>query len=93
MRIAKWIERFFGRLSDGNLCVTCAMKDWLKQEWDIDASVLYDRAPQSFHRASLKEKHALFSKLPIENMFTEKSSLIEVSDNETKGETVLFLSR
>lgn len=74
VRIAKWIEHFFGRLSDGNLCVTHAMKDWLKREWDIDASVLYDRAPQSFHRASLEEKHALFSKLPIENVFTEKSS-------------------
>lgn len=74
VRIAKWIEHFFGRLSDGNLCVTLAMKDWLKREWDIDASVLYDRAPQSFHRASLEEKHALFSKLPIENVFTEKSS-------------------
>ena len=74
VRIAKWIEHFFGRLSDGNLCVTHAMKDWLKREWDIDASVLYDRAPQSFHRASLEERHALFSKLPIENVFTEKSS-------------------
>ena len=50
------------------------MQDWLKQEWNIDASVLYDRAPQSFHRSSLEEKHALFSKLPIENTFTEETS-------------------
>lgn len=61
--IAKEIERFFGQRSDGNLCVTKAMKEWLKDEWNIEASVLYDRAPKMFHTASLNEKYELFEKL------------------------------
>ena len=63
VRIARWIERFFGRLSDGNLCVTKAMQAWLKKEWGIEASVLYDRAPSHFHQATLQEKHTLFHKI------------------------------
>ena len=74
VKIAMWIERFFGQRSDGNLCVTQAMQvfhflylnkvqKWLKENWHIESSVLYDRAPSSFHRCSLQEKHALFSRI------------------------------
>ncbi|OAO11747.1 chitobiosyldiphosphodolichol beta-mannosyltransferase [Blastocystis sp. ATCC 50177/Nand II] len=81
VRIAKWIERRFGRRSDGNLCVTKAMKEWLHTEWGIEATVLYDRAPSFFHRTSLDERHALFQRiLPSiglqcsedETLFTER---------------------
>lgn len=52
------------------------MKIWLKEEWNIEASVLYDRAPAMFHKASLNEKHALFDRLrpllDIDCAFTEK---------------------
>ena len=71
--LAKWIERRFGRRSDGNLCVTKAMKvivfslphfqEWLHKEWGIEATVLYDRAPSFFHRTSLDERHALFQRI------------------------------
>ena len=74
--IAKAIERFFGQRSDGNLCVTKAMKKWLREEWNIEASVLYDRAPAMFHTASLIEKHELFGRLQpllgIDCCLTEK---------------------
>lgn len=33
--IAKYYERFFGRLADEHLCVTGAMRNWLVAEWGI----------------------------------------------------------
>lgn len=34
-RIAKWIERWFGRKADANFCVTKAMKEDLINNWNI----------------------------------------------------------
>ena len=39
------------------------MQSWLKKEWGIEASVLYDRAPSHFHQSTLQEKHSLFQKI------------------------------
>lgn len=54
------------------------MKKWLKEEWNIEASVLYDRAPSMFHTASLSEKHELFVRLQplldIDSCLTEKKN-------------------
>lgn len=38
-------------------------QEWLHNEWGIEASVLYDRAPSFFHRTSLEERHALFQRI------------------------------
>ncbi|GAB0098022.1 chitobiosyldiphosphodolichol beta-mannosyltransferase [Sergentomyia squamirostris] len=63
VKIARWIESYYGRRSAGNLCVTEAMKRDLLTVYDIKATVLYDRPPDHFRPISLEEKHELFLKL------------------------------
>lgn len=63
IRLAKGYERWMGRRADSGLCVTRAMKLWLKEEWDIQANVLHDRPPSFFCRASLDVQHNLFARL------------------------------
>ncbi|XP_006000163.1 chitobiosyldiphosphodolichol beta-mannosyltransferase [Latimeria chalumnae] len=66
VRIAKWYEKFFGRLSDYNLCVTNAMKEDLEMNWRIKATTLYDKPPSIFKEASPEVQHKLFWKLAQE---------------------------
>ncbi|KAL5706730.1 chitobiosyldiphosphodolichol beta-mannosyltransferase [Ranunculus cassubicifolius] len=61
--IYRWFEKHYGRMADGALCVTKAMQHELAQNWGIDATVLYDQAPEFFHPTSLEEKHKLFCRL------------------------------
>ncbi|XP_067859204.1 chitobiosyldiphosphodolichol beta-mannosyltransferase isoform X2 [Heptranchias perlo] len=61
--IAKWYEHFFGKLSDSNLCVTEAMKEDLRVNWNIKAITLYDCPPPIFKETPLELQHKLFKKL------------------------------
>uniref|UniRef100_A0A3B3Q659 Chitobiosyldiphosphodolichol beta-mannosyltransferase n=1 Tax=Paramormyrops kingsleyae TaxID=1676925 RepID=A0A3B3Q659_9TELE len=63
VRVARWYEKFFGRLSSDNLCVTNAMRDDLQRNWGIKATTLYDKPPAMFQEASLEEQHRLFVKM------------------------------
>ncbi|XP_031561291.1 chitobiosyldiphosphodolichol beta-mannosyltransferase-like, partial [Actinia tenebrosa] len=63
LKIAKWYEHGFGRLSSYNFCVTQAMKEDLLQNWQIRADTLYDRPPERFQTADIETKHNLFLKL------------------------------
>ncbi|KAL5018140.1 hypothetical protein ScPMuIL_003862 [Solemya velum] len=63
VRFSKWYESIFGRLSAANLCVTEAMKEDLKVNWNIKASTLYDTPPEMFHEISVESQHHLFEKL------------------------------
>ncbi|KAM3958555.1 ALG1, chitobiosyldiphosphodolichol beta-mannosyltransferase [Aphomia sociella] len=63
LRISTWIERYFGQSSNHNLCVTYAMKTDLLENWDVIATVLYDRPPKIFHPITVKEKHDFFNKI------------------------------
>ncbi|XP_047330545.1 UDP-glycosyltransferase TURAN isoform X2 [Impatiens glandulifera] len=68
-----WIEKHYGRMSDGSLCVTKAMQHELEQNWGIKATVLYDQPPEFFHLASLEERHQLFCR--IHNDLTQPRGL------------------
>ncbi|RZC94544.1 hypothetical protein C5167_026275 [Papaver somniferum] len=57
VKIYRWIEKHYGKMADGSLCVTKAMQHELAQNWEIKATVLYDQPPEFFHPASLEEKH------------------------------------
>lgn len=35
VRVAKWVEAYYGRRAFGNLCVTKAMRDDLHQNWGV----------------------------------------------------------
>lgn len=65
VRISKSLECLIGRLSHANLCVTKAMKQDLKEKYNIQAEVLYDRPPKQFKSITIKEKHELIMKLAI----------------------------
>ncbi|VFQ61899.1 unnamed protein product [Cuscuta campestris] len=58
-----WIEKYYGRMAKGSLCVTKAMQHELAQNWSISATVLYDHSPEFFRPASLEEKHKLFCRI------------------------------
>lgn len=58
-----WIEKHYGRMANGSLCVTKAMQHELAQNWSISATVLYDHSPEFFRPASLEEKHKLFCRI------------------------------
>jgi beta-1,4-mannosyltransferase len=65
-KIAKYYERKLGPLSDGNLCVTSSMKEYLISTFHIQndrINVLYDRPPEFFHLTPLGIKHQLMMKL------------------------------
>ncbi len=61
--IAEWYEWFFGQQATSHLCVSKAMQLFLRAEWGITATVFYDTPPTWFHRASLPEKHDLFTRI------------------------------
>ncbi|RZC54713.1 hypothetical protein C5167_013568 [Papaver somniferum] len=63
VKVYRWIEKHYGKMADGSLCVTQAMQHELAQNWDIKATVLYDQPPDFFHPASLEERHELFCRL------------------------------
>ncbi|KAL3639264.1 hypothetical protein CASFOL_017171 [Castilleja foliolosa] len=59
----RWIEKRFGKMAHGSLCVTRAMQHELSHNWGIKATVLYDQPPEFFRPASLTEKHNLFCRI------------------------------
>ncbi|XP_047389214.1 chitobiosyldiphosphodolichol beta-mannosyltransferase isoform X3 [Sciurus carolinensis] len=61
--LAKWYERFFGRLSHLNLCVTNAMREDLAENWHIKAVTVYDKPASFFKETPLDLQHELFVKL------------------------------
>ncbi|KAL1537646.1 chitobiosyldiphosphodolichol beta-mannosyltransferase [Salvia divinorum] len=61
--IYRWIEKRYGRMAHGSLCVTRAMQHELLLNWGIKATVLYDQPPEFFQPASLEQKHDLFCRI------------------------------
>lgn len=61
--LAKWYEKFFGRLSHLNLCVTNAMREDLAENWCVRAVTLYDKPASFFKETPLDLQHELFMKL------------------------------
>lgn len=64
VRIARFIETFFGQSADQSICVTYSMKEDLMMNWNVNnAIVLYDRPPKIFRPLTLQEKHDWFLQL------------------------------
>jgi beta-1,4-mannosyltransferase len=61
--VSRLYERFFARRADASLCVTAAMRAWLLEEWGVEATVLYDKAPLHFRQATTEEAHELLLRL------------------------------
>ncbi|KAJ1502616.1 mannosyltransferase [Coelomomyces lativittatus] len=58
VKIARWLEWYYGHQADGHLCVTQAMQRFLKDTFQVNgpAVVLYDRPQENFRKLTLKEK-------------------------------------
>ena len=64
-KLARWYERTMAPYADGHLCVTNAMKDFLRSDMKIEhnVSVLYDCPPSMFRAMSLSERHDFLLRL------------------------------
>jgi beta-1,4-mannosyltransferase len=78
LKLATALEMNFGRwFGNEHLCVSEAMKKDLKQKYNINATVLYDRPPKAIFRKeslSLEEKHDLFRRVFPDNVETANGS-------------------
>jgi beta-1,4-mannosyltransferase len=56
-------ERRWARRADGHLAVSQALADWLKREWRLQATVVYDRPTAFFAKPSLDAANELWQRL------------------------------
>ena len=63
VRFSKFIEDFVGSRVPTAFCVSKAMKKDLETRLGINATVLYDRPPESFRPITIDERHFFFQKL------------------------------
>eukprot|EP00118_Oscarella_pearsei_P003366 m.14047 g.14047 ORF g.14047 m.14047 type:complete len:501 (+) comp25438_c0_seq1:719-2221(+) len=63
VRAAKVYEQTLGTFATSNLCVTEAMREDLKNNWNIQAVTLYDRPPLMFQKTPIEVAHKLFLRL------------------------------
>ena len=56
-------ERRWGRRADAHLAVSSALAEWLRREWGVRASVLYDRPSAVFAKPSLEAANDLWQRL------------------------------
>jgi beta-1,4-mannosyltransferase len=59
-------ERRWGKRADAHLTVSHALADWLKRQWGISATVLYDRPTAFFAKPSLDAANDLWQRLARE---------------------------
>ncbi|KAL4527756.1 hypothetical protein Ndes2526B_g08371 [Nannochloris sp. 'desiccata'] len=97
VRLAEKYERYWGRKADGGFCVTKAMQEELMKNWNIKATVFYDRPPEFFRPATLVEKHELL--LRLESTISEGmhpndfAAMLGNKNSGGKGETTLCTLR
>lgn len=85
VRFAKFIEFYFGRKADLNFCVSKAMKQHLKKQYNIEAIVLYDKPNEIFQPISLKDKHDFLENLKTYPEFNclQKYSFTSIEEDGT----------
>ena len=55
--------RWLHSQADAHICVTAAMQSWLRDNWGVHATVLYDKAPSFFRPTDVAARHELFTRL------------------------------
>ncbi|OCF75995.1 hypothetical protein I204_03292 [Kwoniella mangroviensis CBS 8886] len=65
VKVARWLEKTFGRSAYAHLFVTNALKEYLVKEWELEGRkvVLHDRPPSHFDRTSPSDQHDLFTRI------------------------------
>ncbi|CAI5477188.1 unnamed protein product [Closterium sp. Yama58-4] len=63
VKIHKWYETTIARQAAAHICVTRAMQQELANNWDIRATVLYDRPPSFFRPSTLEEMREVLGRI------------------------------
>ncbi len=77
--LTKFFERKLAKLCDSHICVSEAMRVFLRKDFNIEATVLYDRPPKAVFQSSgvplsVAEKHDLFTRYQLtENILFSNS--------------------
>jgi beta-1,4-mannosyltransferase len=80
-------ERRWGRRADAHLAVSHALADWLKRQWNITATVLYDRPTAFFAKPSLDAANELWQRLARElNLGSRRLPLVVCPTSWTPDE-------
>ncbi|DAZ94233.1 TPA: hypothetical protein N0F65_006049 [Lagenidium giganteum] len=88
VKIARWIERVFGRKADANLCVTEVMQEWLRDTWQIEATVLHDKPPLFFKPTPLEVQHGLLQR--VGDQLEHCNDLVSWGENHANVEETLL---
>ncbi len=59
-------ERRWAKRADAHLAVSAAMAEWLRRQWGITATVIYDRPARFFAKPSLEASNELWQRLARE---------------------------
>ncbi|XP_046968825.1 chitobiosyldiphosphodolichol beta-mannosyltransferase [Vanessa cardui] len=86
LKVSTYIEKFFGQSSDSNLCVTYAMKQDLLENFNVMATVLYDRPPNIFKPITVQEKHNWFVKIgsQYKEFMASKTDASDTAQSDTR---------
>jgi len=80
-------ERRWGRRADAHLAVSSALAEWLRREWGITATVLYDRPAAFFAKPSLEAGNDLWQRLSRDlNLGTRRVPLVVCPTSWTPDE-------
>lgn len=79
IKISKIYESLFGKLLNTNnsLCVTHAMKQYLKSWSNINSITLYDKPPYHFKQLTIQQQHTLWMKLETNELYNNIQSIYQ----------------
>jgi len=81
------VERRWGRRADAHLAVSQTLAEWLKRQWNIQATVLYDRPTAFFAKPSLDAANELWQRLARElNLGSRRVPLVVCPTSWTPDE-------
>jgi beta-1,4-mannosyltransferase len=88
VRLARLLEHALVSLASDHICVSAAMKAWLKVNFRVEASVLYDRPPRIFkeRQLSAQDRHQLLQRLS----YTVGGLFPHLADAQTGNGTAQF---
>jgi beta-1,4-mannosyltransferase len=92
VRLARLLEHALVSFATDHICVSAAMKAWLKINFQVDASVLYDRPPRIFldRRLSALDRHQLLLRLgyTVSALFPHLADISAGEEAERFGRTI-----
>lgn len=92
VRALKRSERRWARRADAHLAVSKSLADWLQREWQITATVLYDRPTRLFTKPSLDASTELWQRLARElNLGTRRIPIVVAPTSWTMDEDLDLL--